>query len=420
MKKFFLVLACVVLGAGVFAAGVWMGYAHPEQIGLTDSRNNRTVKTLTKNTASGLASLETTYEEIDFAPFWQVWELAARQHLEEEDLQTADLIYGAINGMLQFGFKDQFSSFLPPDVNEIASDDLKGKFSGVGIELEMQEGDLTIVAPLSDTPAAKAGLLAGDVIRTVDGDSIEDLTVLEAVELIRGSIGTTVTLGITRITDDRKVSEFDVEVTRDIIDVESVKWEDRGDGMYSIKVRNFAADTMSEWDRAVDAISAARPRGIILDLRNNAGGYVTGAVHFISEFVPSGVAVRQDFGAGEVKNLYVYGDGKLVGVPVVVLVNRGTASASEMVAGALQDYGVAKLIGERTFGKGVLQEIFDLEIPGEAQSASVRIVTARWYTPKERTVEFVGLQPDIEVKTTIEQYEREEDPVLERAMEEVR
>jgi len=355
-------------------------------------------------------------DEVNFDLFWEVWDLIQLRHVDRPG-DPDELLYGAINGMMQYGFKDEFSTFLPPEIHSIATDDLSGSFGGVGIELEMIASELTIVAPLSGTPGEAAGLLAGDVISHIDGEETIELTILESVQKIRGEIGTTVMLSIFRVTEEGTVEEFDVEVERAVIDVESVRFEDMGEGIYKISVRNFAMDTIGEWDRVVSEILKNDVRGIILDLRNNGGGVVHIADHIISEFVSEGVAVIQDHGQGRREETRVSGLGRLTDVPVKVLINRGTASASEMVAGALQDYERAQLYGTRTFGKGVIQQVFTLDVPGmPGQQASARIVSTKWYTPLERSINREGLSPDIEIQTTTAQREAGEDPVLDQAL----
>ena len=417
IKRLSQVFLALGITSMIFTAGLVMGYRYPGALGLDST--TRTTSPSTSSRSLGLDALlpKDTVNEQDFDLFWRVWNLAKEKHVDRPG-DDDQLIYGAINGMLQLGYDDQFSAFLEPEINTMASEDLSGSFGGVGVELEIKNGYLTIVAPIPDTPGDKAGLLAGDMITAIDGEDNSTWTIIESVSKMRGQINTTVRLSILRILDDGEIKEFDVDIKRALIDVESVKWELLEGDIAYMKIRNFAADTNAEWDRVVTEIVAAQPKALILDLRNNAGGYITAAVHMVSEFVSGGKVITQDFGQGDKRIMRVTGEGRLFDIPMVILINRGTASSSEMVTGALQDYERATVIGVNSYGKGVIQEIFSIDL-GDKGEASVRIVTARWYTPNDRWVQDDGLEPDIEVKTTMEQYEQGIDPVMERAIEEL-
>lgn len=408
-QNYGLSLLATGVGLTLFVSGVFIGHQNPALFGL--------------NKESG-ASADTIDRESDQAQsdldlFWEVWDIARENHVDSENVTEQDLLYGAINGMLNYGYKDEFSYFYKPDLNTYKNEDLQGSFGGVGIELSQRNGQLVIVTPLKGTPGEEAGLLAGDAITTVDGETTEGITVLDAVMMIRGEVGTDVTLGIQRLENDGTLSELEVDVTRATIDVESVVLEEIEAGIYRIDVRNFAADTVDEWNRVVDEVVELNPQGLILDLRNNSGGYVFGAVHLISEFVEEGVAVIEDLGDRQIET-DVLGNGSLYDVPLVVLVNQGTASSSEIVSGALQDYERGVIIGTRTFGKGVMQQVFDVDIPDAEVDGSVHVVIAKWYTPEGRWLHNEGLLPDIEIQPTLEQLEADEDPALDRAVEELR
>ena len=293
MKKLLIILTTLFVCIITITSGIYVGYRHPEWLGLKKSGEVVKVRINTGNRTGGLTTDSAQYQEIDFSAFWDAWDIIRTRHVNRPG-DTNELIYGAINGMLQYGFNDQFSSFLPPLINEVASEDLSGSFSGVGIELEMIQGKVTVVAPLSGTPGEKAGILSGDIITAIDGEVIDGLTLLEAVRKIRGPSGTDVVLSISRALDTGEIKDFDQTITRGTVDVKSVDWEAKDNGIYVIKIRNFAGDTNREWDAAVAEIAQKSPQGIVLDLRNNAGGYVNSAVHIISEFVPSGVAVTED------------------------------------------------------------------------------------------------------------------------------
>jgi carboxyl-terminal processing protease len=338
-------------------------------------------------------TLATTYETVDADVFWTVWDAIRDTHLEGAG-DKQQLIFGAVNGLLQVGFEDPFSSFLPPAINRIAAANLEGSFGGVGVELAQQNDQLTVVAPIADTPGARAGLQPGDHVTRIDGVETNGQTVLEAVQQIRGDAGSEVVLSIERFAEDGSVSTFETTITRDNIDLKSVRLVSFEDGVAHVWVTGFALDTATEWDAVVETLVAGGVRSVILDLRNNAGGAVTAVPHIVGEFVPEGVVVTHDFGTRS-QETGVAGEGALYDVPLVVLINRGTASAAEMVAGALQDRGRAPLIGQNSFGKGVIQEVLDVHLPGEETSASLRLVTAKWFTPDGHNVTSIGLRPDV-------------------------
>lgn len=369
--------------------------------------------------ADAASLTQQSVEQVDVALFWTIWDRIRSEHIEGPG-ETDTLVYGAINGMLQKGYDDPFSVFIEPRLNELAESALQGNFSGVGIELESRGGVLTIVTPIVGTPGEKAGLQPGDEILTVDGEDMEGLTTTEAVLKIRGEIGTEVVLGIRRFAPGEGESGqvFDVPVVRDTINVPSVRWEEVEPGIVRLQITSFAFDTPDEWRTAVSEILALDTplRGILLDLRNNAGGVMSVVPEVMSDFVRSGVVVEHDIG-GERQKLEVYGNGRLYDVPAVVLINRGSASASEMVAGAMRDFERGQLIGETTFGKGVIQQVFEVNVPGVENSGSIRLVTARWFTPNGTDVTGVGLVPDILISRRGE--EGAPDPFIERGIGEI-
>lgn len=405
-QKYLQIFAALSASIMLFFTGALIGYQHPQLLLLPDKEE--TTQPLSENS------------EVDMELFWEVWEIAQENHVDSP-VSDQELLYGAINGMLNYGYNDEFSFFFKPEFNDYKNEDLQGSFAGVGIELTMRNGNLTIITPLKGTPGQTAGLQPSDIINTIDGTTTKGLTVLEAVMMIRGQIGTDVELGITRIKDDGTFEDFAVVVTRDTIDVESVAYEEISPGIYLVDVRNFAADTIDEWDQVMDELEDLNPQGLILDLRNNSGGYVNAAEHMVSEFIPEGNAFITELAGGRKQETPVTGQGRFYNVPLIVLTNAGTASSAEIVAGALQDYERAQLIGTRTFGKGVMQQMFPIDVHEEGSdqpvSASVHIVIAKWYTPLERWVHHEGLLPDIEVQTTFEQYEAGQDPILEEAQD---
>lgn len=305
-----------------------------------------------------------------------------------EEVKDEDLIYGAIKGMMMS--LDPYSSFLTPDMYKEMEVETTGKFGGLGIEITIRDGVLTIVAPIEDTPAYRAGLKAGDRIIKIDGESTKDISLMEAVKKLRGPKGTKVTLTILR---EGRNKPFDVTVVRDIIRIKSVKKVDLGDGYFYIRIKNFQQDTSQEVRNAIEGYLSQNSeiKGLILDLRNNPGGLLLEAVKVADLFMTDDLIV---YTKGKVpsSNLsysaHSYG---YTGFPMIVLVNRGSASASEIVAGALRDHERAILLGERTFGKGSVQTIYSLR-----DGSGLRMTTALYYTPSGRKIQGDGLEPDIE------------------------
>jgi len=411
LKRAILVLPVFVL----LAIGYYWGYDYGQTQHLARSSEPTVEVRLPQTDKASLT--QQSVQTVNVKLFWNVWDQIRAEHLEGPG-ETESLIYGAINGMLQKGYDDPFSVFIEPRLNELAESALQGNFSGVGIELESRGGVLTIVAPIADTPGEAAGLQPGDQILTVDGEDIEGLTTTEAVLKIRGEIGTEVVLGIRRFLPGEGESGqvFDVPIVRDTINVPSVRWEEVDSGIVRLQITSFAFDTPNEWRTAVSEILALETplRGILLDLRNNTGGVMSVVPEVMSDFVERGVVVEHDIG-GERQKLEVYGNGRLYDVPMVVLINRGSASASEMIAGAVRDFDRGQLIGETTFGKGVIQQVFEVNVPGAEKNGSVRLVTARWFTPNGTDVTGVGIAPDILV--TRRQQEGEEDPFVRAGLE---
>jgi carboxyl-terminal processing protease len=403
-KKFtnaFLTISAIVLS---FIIGVQIAHARPEWFGWKQDGTSFDHP----KTAEGI--------EVDFSPLWDVWQMAELKHVDRP-LDEKEMLYGAINGMLYFGLQDQFSAFFPPNESEVYEEDLSGRFGGVGVEMDISDGNLVVVAPLDDSPAQEGGIMAGDWIVKIDGESTDTLTINEAVQKIRGDIGTTVVLTIMH--KDETTTQ-DITLERALIDVESVTWEQKDNQIAYIQLNKFAGDTTDEWNRVIDEVITWKAKGIVLDVRNNSGGYIERARDIVSEFVQSGeVVVIEDEGDGNKTYVRAIEGGELLNIPLVVLVNGGSASSSEIVAGALQDYERATLIGEQTFGKGVMQETMNIELPDESQPGTLQLTTGKWYTPKERWIHKTGLTPDIEVELTADDYKADKDPQLDRAIEEL-
>ncbi|HWS14966.1 MAG TPA: S41 family peptidase, partial [Candidatus Methylomirabilis sp.] len=307
-----------------------------------------------------------------------------------EEVNVDNLVKGAVTGMIQT--LDPHSSYLTPDMLKQVEVETKGAFGGLGIEIGTKDGFLTVIAPIEDTPAARAGLQSGDKIVRIENESTKNMGVMDAVKRLRGEPGTKVTITVLR----ESVPEPKVyTLTRDIIKVKSVKSKSMGDGIGYIRLTQFQQDSHQELDRAMQGFLKEKEgmKGLILDLRNNPGGLLDQAVRIADEFIESGLIVYTDGRVEAQKTKYVaHKEGTYTGFPIVVLVNAGSASASEIVAGALQDHGRAIIIGQRTFGKASVQTILPLD-----DGSALRLTTARYYTPNGRSIQAKGIEPDIVV-----------------------
>ena len=360
--------------------------------------------------------------QIDMLLFWQVWDTLEQKYLNDEDIKPQEMVWGAIAGMTK-ALGDPYTVFLPPKEQEASQEELNGTFEGVGIQLGFKDEVLAVIAPLSGMPAEAAGVKAGDLIlhikdenRGVDTDTL-DMSLPKAVDTIRGPKGTAVILTLLH---QGKVDPVEIAIVRDTILIASVEldWLE-GESVAHLKLMRFGGNTDSEWDEVVAQIAARQNqiRGVVLDLRNNPGGLLDGAVFIASEFLDNGVVVLQENNQGERVSASVNRNGKLTKIPMVVIINKGSASASEIVAGSLQDRKRARLVGEKSFGKGTIQAPEELE-----GGAGVHITIAKWLTPNGRWVnDTQGLEPDILVEAPKNETEvvteDQPDPQLDKAME---
>lgn len=335
----------------------------------------------------------TDKQNIDFKLFWDVWSLVSSEYVDKKAIDPQKMYYGAIQGMVA-ALGDPYTVFLPPESQKNTKEELGGSFEGVGIQLGFnKEKRLVVIAPLKDTPADKAGVQAGDIIIKIGDKDTTNVTLPEAVNLIRGEKGTKVSLEIYHEGDDKPKT---VSLERDTIVVKSVEYNLKtspdGKKIGYIKLSRFGERTDEEWNEAVRNALADSVEGIVLDMRNNPGGYLDGAVSIGSEFIEKGDVVKQENSQGQQRGYKVNRAGRFTKMPVTVLINKGSASASEIVAGALQDYKRGKLVGEQSFGKGTIQESQDL--PG---GTGIHITTAKWLTPEGRWIHQIGLTPDVKV-----------------------
>jgi len=310
------------------------------------------------------------------------------RHNYVESTNSRELIFGAIRGMLE-GL-DPHSSFMPPELYKEMQVETQGSFGGLGIEITVRERYLTVVAPIEGTPADRAGIVAGDRIIRIDGAPTKDMTLVDAVRKLRGPKGTPVTITILREDQD----PFDVTVTRDIIEVHSVRTSDLGDGIGYIRLISFQERTSRDLQDELKALREKGMRGLVLDLRNNPGGLLTQAVQIADLFLEKGKLIVYTEGRAKSQNLsFVDQHDNPQDFPMVVLVNKGSASASEIVAGALQDHQRAVVVGTQTFGKGTVQTVIPLN-----DGSGLRLTTAKYFTPNKRAIDGAGLTPDIVVE----------------------
>lgn len=334
----------------------------------------------------------------DFSLFWQVWDTLSSKYYDKTKLNPTEMVYGAISGMVS-SLGDPYTMFLPPTQNKIVNENLDGNFEGVGISIGYKDGVLAVLAPLPESPAEKAGIKSGDyIVRIKDEKKGLDLDSSKialdlAVAYIRGQAGTKVTLTLMR---EGKTDPINVELVRAKLEVPSIilSWVGEDQNIADIEISTFGSETLKEWDKAISEIrSRSQVKGIIIDLRSNGGGYMQDAIDIASDFVPMGSTVMiQENGNGTKQNYRSQSSPRLLSYRTVVLVNRWSASASEILSGALRDISKIKLIGEKSFGKGTIQEPIDM-----TGGSGVHITTAKWLTPNGTWVHEKGLIPDIEV-----------------------
>ncbi|OGM13746.1 hypothetical protein A3A76_02345 [Candidatus Woesebacteria bacterium RIFCSPLOWO2_01_FULL_39_23] len=354
-------------------------------------------------------------KDLEFSFFWRIWDTISAKYYDKDKIIPAKMVYGAIKGMVA-AIGDPYTVYLPPNENKIVQEDLKGSFEGVGIQLGFKSTQLAVIAPVPDSPADKGGIKAGDVIvgikdesKKIDIKNTQGISLQEAVEIIRGPKGSSVTLFLIREEHDGVI---ETTLVRDILDIPSValSYVGAGGDIAQIKVYKFAAETQAEWEKAVmDVLKKGELKGIIIDLRNNPGGYLEGAVDLGSDFLEQGeVVVIEEKGDKSRVDYKVEKMGRLRNRNVVVLINKGSASASEILAGALRDQKKIKLIGDASFGKGTIQEPEELE-----EGSGLHITIARWLTPNGTWVNDKGLEPDVKVS---DNPDTEEDEQLEAAI----
>lgn len=383
----------IVLVLGIFSIGF---YAGTEGVGLKKS---------TEVSASTPA---------DLATFWRVWNLVEERYVPagpDDVINNDERVLGAIKGMVD-AIGDPYTTFLTPEENAQFEESISGKFKGVGMEIGKRDGVLVVIAPIKDSPAERAGITSGDVLLQIDGESTADLSVDEAVQRIRGEKGTKVSLMLVREGDTEPRT---VEVVRDEIRIPTLEYELRDDGVFVISLFNFSAGVEREFREALREFVLARTDKLVLDLRGNPGGYLDAAVDVSSWFLPVGkVVVREHFGDGKEEKIFRSKGYNIFNsnLKMVVLVDGGSASASEIVAGALKEHGVATIVGETTYGKGSVQELIEV-----TEDTALKVTIAQWLTPDGLSISKNGLEPDVVVEQVQEVPDNGSDNQLDKAIE---
>jgi carboxyl-terminal processing protease len=407
LKYIFVVLVIIVVALGSFAGGFVSGHLIPFASipGLTEPT------TLVPPTTSPEQQSATPTEfQALFAPFWEAWNLVHDNYVDQP-VDDVALMRGAISGMMN-ALGDEHSSYMDPKSFEQANSSLSGEYEGIGAFVDTTTEYLTITSPMPGSPAERAGLLSGDQVVAIDGEDMTGIDAEVARSKVLGPANSTVHLSILR-EGEEKLLEFDV--VREKIVMKSSTGKMLENDIAYVQITTFGEKTTPELLAALTELMAKNPKGIILDLRNNGGGYLQTAVEVGSQFIGDGVVLYEEYGDKTRTTYDVLPGGMATDtkIPMVVLINEGSASASEIVAGALQDSGRAKLVGVTSYGKGSVQNW----IPLSGDNGAVRITIAKWLTPNENTIHEIGLTPDVNVERTEEDYKAKRDPQLDTAVQ---
>jgi len=392
-RNILLVFLAIFLLAGSFSGGVLVGWLIPDQ----------------KDTDLSLqATPEPDELETLFMPFWDTWQFVHEQYLVQP-VDDTKLMQGAIRGMLD-SLGDKHTGYMDPDQYKQASEPLDGTYEGIGAYVDISGKLLTIISAMPGTPAERAGLKSGDEVIKINGQDVTDQDPSIVLKSVKGPSGTDVTVTIQR-PETEEVLEL--TITREKIELKSVVGEMKEGGIAYIQLSTFGENTANELKEVLKTLLTQEPKGLILDLRYNSGGYVTTTIEVISQFISEGVVMIEQVGDGEETTYSAQPGGLATEIPLVVLVNEGSASASEITAGAIQDYERGLLVGVPTYGKGLVQNWITLE----DDQGAVRITIARWLTPKRQDINEHGLTPEVIVELTQEDIDAGRDPQLENAIE---
>jgi carboxyl-terminal processing protease len=395
-RRWLSVLLIVVVLAGVYR----LGYVSGRQGFALSTKDFKVINTQNPTTT------------VDYGLLWDALRVVSGKYIEKDGIDQQKVLYGAIRGAVAAAGDEYTTFFDPKDLADFQTE-LKGSFEGIGAEVAKRDGNIVVVAPIDDGPAAKAGVKAKDIILKVNGDSISELSVEAAVSKIRGAKGTQVTLELYR---EGKDKPFSVTITRDVIAVKSVKLEYKtvqGQQVAYLTLSRFGDDTEDLFDKAVKDITSKGVKRLVVDVRNNPGGYLDAAVQLASEWVPKDkLVVKEAHSDKDATLLNSFGYGRLADVKTVILTNGGSASAAEILTGALHDYKLATTVGEKTFGKGSVQELVPL-----TGGSAVKVTVAKWITPNGVNLHKDGLVPDVEVKISDDDAAKDKDPQLDKALE---
>ncbi len=394
LKRSFVVLTILGLIGGSFYGGVVVGQHTPKKLVVQGATN-------IFPTGSAAAA--------DFGTFWQAWQAINDIYLRNGDIKNEDKVRGAMRGLVA-SLGDPYTQYFDPVDGQKFQEDVQGNFGGVGIEIGVRKNVLTVIAPLKSSPAEKAGIRSQDLIVAIDDKITEGTEIEDAVSRIRGEIGSTVKLSILREGWDKPK---DFLLTRDRISVPTLKYEMKPGGIAYIQIYSFNGNVDEQFYTAARQAIAAGAKGIVLDLRGNPGGYLDVAVDVAGWFLKKGqVVVSEESRQGKESEMRAQGNEAFLKLPIVVLINKGSASASEILAGALRDQRHAPLVGEQSFGKGTVQQIKDL-----ADGSTIKITVAHWVLPSGEIIDHEGLKPDVEIKLTDSDIEKNRDPQLDKALE---
>jgi carboxyl-terminal processing protease len=395
----------VVLLAGAFSGGFIVGHLVPFQGQLPLISNllppSPAVQPDQQSATPG--DLQTL-----FKPFWEAWNVVHQQYVNQP-VDNQKLMQGAIRGMMD-SLGDKQTFYMEPQLYQSETSSLQGQYEGIGAYVDTQGDYLTIVSPIQGSPADLAGLRAGDKVIAIDGQDMTGVAPEQARLKVLGPEGTKVTIKVLRQGESQPL-EF--TITRAKITIHSAEGKMLDNGIAYVDINTFGEHTTQELRDTLDQLLKQNPKGIIIDLRNNPGGYLNTAVEVASEFIDKGVVLYEQYGDGHRDTHNVLGNGRATDIPLVVLINEGSASASEILAGALQDYGRAKLVGVQSYGKGSVQNW----VPLSNNEGAARVTIAKWLTPKERAIDHVGLAPDVYVQMTPEDFQAGKDPQLDAAVQ---
>ena len=401
------IFVSVILLSGAFSGGFIAGHLLPLN-GQLPSGNTAVAPASAPTMTAEQQTATPSDQQTLFAPFWETWNIIHDQYVDQP-VDDVKLMQGAINGMME-ALGDKHSTFMDPQTFESANAELAGSYEGIGAYVDTTADYLTIISPMPGSPAEKAGLQNGDKIIKIDGEDMTGINGELARRKVLGPAGSTVIITVSR-KDVPEPLEF--SIVRDKIVVKSATGEMLENDIAYMQVNTFGENTTIELTAALTELMAQNPKGLVLDLRNNGGGYLSTSVEVTSQFISDGVVLYEKFGDGKQNEFKALPGGLATEIPMVVLINEGSASASEIVAGALQDYGRAKLIGVVSYGKGSVQNW----IPLSNDQGAVRVTIAKWYTPNDNTIEGIGLTPDVYVTMTEEDYNANLDPQLDAAVE---